>query len=76
VLFEIELKSNAKPIEDAIFEKVVLTMKAPEPGACALNNGGMNDYASQSRVSTDSLHCCFERIVLRADGVPASSKDL
>jgi hypothetical protein len=75
VLFEIELKTSAKPIEDAIFENVVLTMRTPDPSACALNNGGMNDYASKSRVSADGTRCCIERIVLRAQGVPASSKD-
>jgi hypothetical protein len=74
-LFEIELKTSAKPVADSIFENVVLTMRDPDPGACALNNAGMNDYVSQSRVSADGTRCCIERIVLRADGVPASSKD-
>ena len=74
-LFWIELKTSAKPTEDVIFEDIVLTMRMPEPGACALNNGGMNDYVSKSRVSADGLHCCIDRIVLRAEGVPASTKN-
>jgi hypothetical protein len=74
-LFEIELKTGAKPTEDIIFENIVLTMQKPEPGACALNNRGMTDYATSSRVSADGLHCCIDRIVLRADGVPATTQD-
>lgn len=74
-LFEIELKTYAKPTEDIIFEDIVLTMRDPEPGACALNNRGTNDYATQSRVSADGLHCCIDRIVLRAEGVPATTKN-
>jgi hypothetical protein len=74
-LFWIELKTAAKPIEDAIFEDIVLTMQDPEPGACALNNRGMNDYVTKSRVSADGRHCCIDRIVLRAQDVPATTKD-
>jgi hypothetical protein len=74
-LFEIELKTGAKPTEDIIFEHIVLTMQNAEPGACALNNRGMTDYATNSRVSADGLHCCIDRIVLRADGVPATTQD-
>ena len=54
---------------------IVLTMQKPEPGACALNNRGMTDYATASRVWADGLHCCIDRIVLRADGVPATTQD-
>jgi hypothetical protein len=35
----------------------------------------MNDYATKSRVSADGLHCCIDRIVLRAEGVPATTID-
>ena len=72
-LFWIELKSTTKPTEDVIFDHVVLTMQTAEPGACALNNGGINDYATKSRVSADGFHCCIGRIVLRAQGVPATT---
>lgn len=74
-LFEIELKTGARPTEDIIFENIVLTMRNPEPGACVLNNRGTNDYATKSRVSEDGLHCCIDRMVLRAFGVPATTQD-
>jgi hypothetical protein len=74
-LFWIELKTAAKPTEDIVFEDIVLTMRDPEPEACALNNAGMNDYVSEARVSADGLHCCIDRIVLRAEGVPATTED-
>jgi hypothetical protein len=74
-LFWVELKTAAKPTEDLVFEDVVLSMRMPEPAACVLNNRGMNDYVSKSRVSADGMHCCIDRIVLRVDGVPATTKD-
>lgn len=74
-LFWIELKTAAKPTEDLIFDHIVLKMQDPEPGACALNNRGMNDYVTESRVSADGLTCCIDRIVLRAEGVAATTKD-
>jgi hypothetical protein len=74
-LFWIELKTEAKPTEDLIFENIVLTMRDPDPGACALNNRGMNDYVSESRISADGMNCCIDRIVLRAEGVAATTKD-
>ena len=74
-LFWIELKTAAKPTEDLIFEHIVLKLRDPEPGACALNNRGTNDYVTESRVSADGLTCCIDRIVLRAEGVAATTKD-
>lgn len=74
-LFWIEIKNTGKPVSDLIFEKTVLTLKTPEPGACDLNNRGTRDYASKARVSADGRHCCIDRIVLRADGVTATTMD-
>ena len=30
---------------------------------------------SQARVSADGRHCCIDHIVLRAEGVPATTED-
>jgi hypothetical protein len=73
--FVIELQTNAKPTEDIIFTKSVLTMAMPQPEACTPLRMGMRDYASEARVSADGKHCCIDRVVLRADGVMATTMD-
>lgn len=73
--FVIELQTNAKPTEDIVFTKSVLTMAMPQPEACTPLRMGMRDYASKARVSADGKHCCIDRVVLRADGVMATTMD-
>ncbi len=74
-LFVIELPGSAKPTEDLVFTSTVFSMAMPEPEACEVLWRGANDYASEARVSPDGKHCCIDRIVLRAEGVPASTTD-
>lgn len=71
--FVIELPGNAKPTEDVLFRKTVLTMKDSEPSACEPIARGLTDYASKARVSADGKHCCIDHIVLRAEGGPATT---
>ena len=73
--FVIELPSNAKPTEDVIFKRSVLTMAMPEPSACEPILRGMGDFASKARVSADGKHCCIDHITLRAAGVMATTMD-
>jgi hypothetical protein len=73
--FVIELPGSAKPTEDVIFTKTVLTMASSDPGACEPIARGMTDFASKARVSADGKHCCIDRIVLRARGVMATTMD-
>jgi hypothetical protein len=73
--FVIELPGNAKPTEDVIFTKSVLTMAEPEPSACEPIARGMRDFASKARVSSDGKTCCIDRIALRAAGVDATTAD-
>ena len=62
-----------EPTEDVVFRKTVITMKQAEPSACQPIMRGMTDFASKARVSADGKHCCIDRIVLRAQGVPATT---
>jgi len=73
-LFWIELPGGtARPVEDAEFGSVVLTTKMPAVSACnALARGG-RDFLAKPRFSKDKLHCCVDRLVLRANGVTATS---
>jgi hypothetical protein len=73
--FVIELPDSAKPTEDIIFTRTVLTMAMPEPGACEPVARGMTDFASRARVSADGKQCCIDRVVLRAQGVMATTMD-
>ena len=73
--FIIELPGSAKPTEDVIFTNSVLTMANADPSACEPLDRGMRDFASKARVSADGKHCCIDRIVLRAQGVTATTTD-
>jgi hypothetical protein len=74
-LFIIELPNTAKPTEDIVFASSVFSMKEPQPSACDVLRHGPTDYSSKARVSADGKHCCIDRIVLRAQGVPATTTD-
>jgi hypothetical protein len=73
--FVIELPGSAKPTEDIVFTETVLSMETSEPDACEPLTRGMTDFASKARVSADGKHCCIDRIVLRAQGVMATTMD-
>jgi hypothetical protein len=75
VLFVIELPGAAKPTEDLVFTNTIFSMEMSDPSACDILWRGATDYASEARVSADGKHCCIDRIVLRAEGVPASTTD-
>ena len=72
-IFDVELPTSAKPTTDVIFTSTVLTMSMPDPKACTAVYKGRNDYITKSRVSKDGLHCCIDKITLRANGVAATS---
>jgi hypothetical protein len=75
VFFDIELQTSNKPTEDVVFTNTVLSMAMSDPDACQPVMRGMNDFASEPRVSADGKHCCIDRIVLRAPGVTATTMD-
>jgi hypothetical protein len=67
--------ASAEPVEDAIFSSTMLTFASPEPGACQPTQRGNRDFFSNPRASADGTQCSIDRIVLRAEGVPASTQD-
>lgn len=74
-LFEIEIVSSTLPSSDVIFKNSVMTLATPEPEACQPDSYGPEDYFSAPLASADGTRCCIERIVLREEGVPATTMD-
>jgi hypothetical protein len=72
-LFEIEVVSSTLPSSDVIFTDTVLTLANAEPESCQPDSFGPMDDYSAPLISADGTKCCLERIVLREEGVPATS---
>jgi hypothetical protein len=64
---------SAKPLADVIFTSSVITFASPAKSACQPYQRGTNDYFTAPRVSADGLHCCFDKITLRSQGVAATT---
>lgn len=67
--------ASTEPVADAIFNATTITFAQPEPEACQPAVRGHNDFFSNPRVSSDGTQCSIDRIVLRAQGVPATSQN-
>jgi hypothetical protein len=74
-LFEIEMPTSTRPASDIVFTNTVLTFAKSEPKACQPTTRGTNDYFSTPIASSDGLRCCVARLVLRAQGVAATTMD-
>jgi hypothetical protein len=74
-LFEIEAPTSNKPTSDVVFTNTVITLEKPEPKSCQPTARGANDYYSAPVSSPDGLKCCIARLVLRAQGVAATTMD-
>jgi hypothetical protein len=74
-LFEIEMPTSTRPAGDIVFTNTVMTFAKPEAKACQPNTRGANDYFSSPIASSDGLRCCVARLVLRAQGVAATTMD-
>lgn len=64
VLWDIEVPDTAKPAEDTIFERSVVSFAEPVT-SCQPTNADEVDYFSAPIRSSDGLHCCYERIVFK-----------
>jgi len=64
---------NSMPVSDVVFTSSVITFAAPAKSACQPAQRGPNDYFSAPRASADGLRCCIGKIILRADGVAATT---
>jgi hypothetical protein len=71
-IFSIEAPTGKQPVSDVVFKSTVMTTADSDPAACTPTVRGTNDYFSAPRASPDGKHCCIAKIILRAQGVPAS----
>jgi hypothetical protein len=67
--------ASAEPVEDAVFTSTTITFAQPEPEACQPVVRGRNDFFTNPHASADGTECSIDRLVLRAQGVPASTQN-
>jgi hypothetical protein len=64
---------SSKPVSDVVFTSTVITFASSAKSVCQPAQRGPNDYFSAPRVSADGLHCCIDKVILRAEGVAATT---
>lgn len=64
---------SAKPVSDVVFTSSVITFASSAKSVCQPAQRGSNDYFSAPRLSADGLRCCIGKIILRAQGVAATT---
>lgn len=65
-IWDIETAGSSRPAEDTYFEKSVLTFESPVTD-CQPSSAPEVDYFSAPILSPDGLHCCYEKMILKAD---------
>jgi hypothetical protein len=66
---------SSQPVSDVTFTSSVITFASAAKAACQPAQRGVNDYFSAPRASADGLRCCIDKVILRAEGVAATSPD-
>jgi hypothetical protein len=62
---EVPSGETIKPADDTVFTQNVLTFQMPVT-SCQPSQAGSADYFSAPVLSSDGLHCCYDKIILRA----------
>lgn len=66
-IVEVPSGSSVRPAADTIFTQNVLTFEKPvQMATCQPTQAGRTDYFSAPILSKDGLHCCYEKIILKA----------
>lgn len=63
-IWDIETPTAARPVEDTLFEKSVITLAQPVT-SCQPNVAAKVDSFSAPVLSADGLHCCFDSVILK-----------
>jgi hypothetical protein len=61
---EVPTGETIAPAADTVFTQSVLTFSAPVT-SCQPSQAGAQDFFSAPMRSTDGLHCCYDKIILR-----------
>jgi hypothetical protein len=75
-IFRIEEPTSTTPSSDVVFTSTTMTFAAADPMACQPTVRGLNDYVAPTQTSMDGTRCCVSRIILRAQGVPATTPNM
>jgi hypothetical protein len=65
-LIEVPDGSSIRPVDDTIWTQNVLTFKEPVT-SCQPDRVGEADSFSAPILSPDGLHCCWDKIIMRAE---------
>jgi hypothetical protein len=65
-IIEVPSGESIRPNEDTVWTQNVLTFSMPVT-SCQPDQAGGSDYFSAPVLSKDGLHCCWDKIILRAD---------
>ena len=71
-IFTIE-SDGSEPISDVVFTDTTLTLAAADGAACQPSTRGQDDYFSAPQISMDGKTCCVSKLILRAQGVAATT---
>jgi len=74
-IFSIEEPTSTRPVSDVVFTSTTITFASADPTACQPSVRGQTDYFSTPMASSDGTKCCVSRIILRAQGVAATTPD-
>jgi hypothetical protein len=72
-IFRIEMPDGLKPVSDVVFTSTTLTFAEPDQADCQPSVRGYDDYFSTPRSSAEGASCCVSRIILRGQGVAATT---
>jgi hypothetical protein len=65
-IIEVPSGESIRPNGDTVWTQNVLTFSMPVT-SCQPDQAGGSDYFSAPVLSKDGLHCCWDKIILRAD---------
>jgi hypothetical protein len=71
-IFTIE-SDGSEPISDVVFTSTTLTLAAADGAGCQPSTRGQDDYFSAPEISADGKTCCVSKLILRAQGVAATT---
>jgi hypothetical protein len=71
-IFDIEA-DGSEPVSDVIFTATTITRADADAAGCEASTRGQTDYFAAPRISSDGKKCCVSKIILRGQGVTATS---
>jgi hypothetical protein len=71
----IEIPDQLLPTSDVVYTSTELTFADSDQAACQPSQHGPTDYFATPYASQDGKTCCVSRVILRAQGVAATTKN-